>query len=1244
MIFSRLVARAGRGVRKDSSARGRRSKTLRLETLEPRIALAAAGLVPVGAQPTGPLTGKIVYTSGGHGWQWNSTLNRYATDRGDNNEIVEDFGNQEQMTAYVDYLFRAGATVVPMRPVGRQIHEVVLDNDSSGVTFSGSWSNSTSTRYYDEDYGTVADTVPYRFASTTTGAETATATYTPNIPAAGMYPVYTWVLRGTDRVNQLYEINHTGGTTQVRVNHSMVGSGWVYLGTYHFDGGSSVAAGSVKISNNVTTPGGVIIADAIRFGNGMGDYIASGAPTISGYPREDENSLHWIARSLGIGTTLSQAASTGNVSAPSNFAQWMNANTNPFGTSVYIGFHSNATTGNPATATARGAVGLIDSDQGTPNQSSLALYLGRQINQDMQALNGQFEHNWSTRTTHTFTSGFGEIDLGAGAEMDATIIETAFHDNIQDAAIMRDPKGRDALARATYQGTLEYFDVFGGLTSPVSVATPPTNVRAVSNAPGEVTVSWSAGPTAPASALGGAATGFRIYASTNGYGFDGGTFVAGGSTTSLTLTGYDPTLPYYFRVVAVNAGGESKPSEVMTALASGGEKQVLIVNGFDRFDRTQNFRYAYAFGSDSLVDRVWPRYNNSFDYVVQYHTAIHGASAGTHVASTSNEAVISGAVNLSDYKTVIWILGNETTDTRTLDATEQTKLSQFIAAGGNLLISGSEIAWDLDQQNNGRTFYENTLKGTYVANAAGTYTTTAVSGGIFAGMSNIVFSSGSPSTGANAYSSRDTQLYNVNSADVIAPQAGAVAALNYNNGSGAAAIQAAGTGGAGSIVMLAFPFETINSAALRQTAMGRILEFFAPAAPAIDLKTRINGQDADSPLGEVFAVGDTATLTYVLTNPGGVALSGVALVDDNGTPGMPDDDFVPVYVGGDANGNSQLDPGETWNFSASRTVAAGQQMSTASVSAQGGAESLQASDSAYFFGSAPALALQALVNGDDANSPPGPALPVGAFAFLTYSLGNTGNIALSGIILVDDAGTPGDNSDNITPVLTSGDANGNNLLDVGETWVYTAFVPVTVGPRVHTTTAIAFDPLFQIIVQVDVANYLGAPAANADFDASGRVDGADFLAWQIGFGKSGDAALADGDANGDQNVDVADFDLWAAAFGDAASLGATSSAALVVQAEPGLQAETSFVPPLLVAAGRREATYIDFRRRAALTDAQAEPGDDAAPDGDRAGWRATAPRHRPAAEDQTGQSPQSRHWASCVDLALGGVADDSSQH
>jgi hypothetical protein len=76
------------------------------------------------------------------------------------------------------------------------------------------------------------------------------------------------------------------------------------------------------------------------------------------------------------------------------------------------------------------------------------------------------------------------------------------------------------------------------------------------------------------------------------------------------------------------------------------------------------------------------------------------------------------------------------------------------------------------------------------------------------------------------FSSLDGQLYNVDSPDVINPQAGAQVALNYTNGSGGAAIQVAGAGGRGSVVMFGFPFETITTAANRAAVIDRVFDFF----------------------------------------------------------------------------------------------------------------------------------------------------------------------------------------------------------------------------------------------------------------------------------------------------------------------------------------------------------------------------------------------------------------------------------
>jgi hypothetical protein len=668
----------------------------------------------------------------------------------------------------------------------------------------------------------------------------------------------------------------------------------------------------------------------------------------------------------------------------------------------------------------------------------------------------------------------------------------------------------------------------------------------VSNASGQVTISWAAGPTAPASVYGAAATGFRIYASTDGYGFDGGTLVNGGGTTSATLSGYDPDIPYYFRVVAVNAGGESKPSEVMAVLPSGGSKQVLIVNGFDRFDRTEDFRYAYLGGA---VDRVWPRYNNSFDYVVQVESAIQSAQPGVHVASTSNEAVISGAVKLTDYDSVVWILGEESTADDTFNATEQTKVEQFIAAGGNLFVTGAEIGWDLDAQNNGRSFYETTLKGNYVADDAGTYKAVPAAGGIFAGLSTLTFSNGAQ------FSSLDSQTYNVDYPDVISPQSGAQLALNYSGGAGGGAgIQVTGTGGRGNIVMFGFPFETITTANNRKAVMGRVLDFFsvAPPAPAVEIKTQVNGQDADAAPGVVVAAGNFATFTYTVTNPGSVPLSGVAVKDNNGTPGNSADDQTPNFSGGDANGNAQLDPGEVWTYTLTRIAPPGQASYLGSVSAFGNGEGLSDSDVANMFGSAPAIVLQVSVNGEDANLPPGPTVTIGDLVSFSYLLSNTGNTPVLQVILVDTNGTPGNAADDVHPAYVSGDRNNNGELDLGEIWQYASTRPALPGQYNATATAVGADSLSQGCIGIDTVNYVGVLPANADFDADGLVDGADFLTWQRGFGATG-AGLSDGDANGDGTVDEADLIAWANQFqqppGEMASVQG-SALASALSAEP----------------------------------------------------------------------------------------------
>src|SRR4051794_37856643 len=548
----------------------------------------AAGTLPVGTQPHGGLSGKIVFVHGGHGiTAANEKDGAWTFQRGPSNGMIEDLGNVDQMTIFADYLFRAGATIVPLRPVGHQTNEVVLDNNDPAVKFEGDWSDAKDAKVYFGKPGHV----PYR-QTATSKTETAHARYTPKIPEAGFYPVYAWTSSGGDRAtDQLYRVSHTGGITEVTVNHRRVGNGLVYLGTYYFEAGSK---GYVDISNRSNTAGSIVVADMIRFGNGMGD-IKRGKAGVSGLPREDESGLYWVMwhaeRATGVAEGDYRAEKNDRKAAVSfspRYATFMNREADGrLQDRVFVSFHSNASGGE---SKGRGTLGLYngnnDPTTATPNQLLLAKSLASQVNDEMVAQKGQLEHDWYDRgekvTLDRTDIEFGEINNKyINNEFDATIVEVAFHDNKEDADLLRTPQVRDAVARATYKGLVKYFRAVDNNTTPKTALPPPvTHVHAQSDETGSVVVSWAAPEIESYS--GDAPTSYWVYTSLDGYGFDGGTKTAATETPSVTISELDAKKPHYFKVAAVNDGGESECSEVVAALPSGGEKDHLILHSLHR--------------------------------------------------------------------------------------------------------------------------------------------------------------------------------------------------------------------------------------------------------------------------------------------------------------------------------------------------------------------------------------------------------------------------------------------------------------------------------------------------------------------------------------------------------------------------------------------------------------------------------------------------------------------------------------
>ena len=86
-------------------------------------------------------------------------------------------------------------------------------------------------------------------------------------------------------------------------------------------------------------------------------------------------------------------------------------------------------------------------------------------------------------------------------------------------------------------------------------------------------------------------------------------------------------------------------------------------------------------------------------------------------------------------------------------------------------------------------------------------------------------------------------------------------------------------------------------------------------------------EDANGPIVPELLIGSKAVYTYKVRNTGNIPLSGVSVVDDNGTAD-PADDVVTTYISGD-DGDGLLEEGETWLFRFERFVTAGSHVNTA---------------------------------------------------------------------------------------------------------------------------------------------------------------------------------------------------------------------------------------------------------------------------------------------------------------------------
>ncbi|MFH1530761.1 MAG: N-acetylmuramoyl-L-alanine amidase [Pseudomonadota bacterium] len=684
---------------------------------------------------TGGLTGKHVYVSQGHGWTWSDVLGRWATQRGNTWGIVEDFVNAEGINQYLlRYLENAGATVWPVRERDLRREMVIVDDgDGDGAPNNGVYEEIGGGFQHSSAAGFGNFLAPYEGTEnpmtlggsryhTTGDGEGDSVRWTPNLPARGEWTVsVSWAASDNRTTDAHYVVRHPGGAAHFRVDQTGHGNTWIYLGTFLFEGGTNPQTGSVELHTDTADGPGVTVisVDAVRFGGGEGVIVRgdgtglTDGPT-SGRPRWEEN-CRCAAQFNGAPPTVYDASSSdGNddVGARSRYAAWQHEEGED---AVYISWHTNAPDGGTGTSTYLYGPNEPDGQYiftGTEGSDVLGQLIHAEIVNDIR---GAYDPAWTDRGLRT--AWFGELNPSHNPEMPAALVEVAFHATESDALKIQDPKFRNIVSRAFYQGVVRYFAQKDGLT-PVFLPEPPAGFRVQADGPGAARLTWRPSPTDEAGVLGHPASGYVVYTGRWGA-WDGGVDV--GDSLETTVEGLEPGAVHEFRVAAYNAGGHSFATPTL-ALWGGeaGAAAALVVGGFDRLDRHALLTENLSPWDLAVVLRMDLDRMNTYGYVPAHGRAL--AALGLPFDSAWHDAALD-ADALAAYPLVDWLLGEESTEDETFSFQEAMVLFDYRGQGGALLVTGAEVGWDLvelgsvDEQ----AFFTGVLHGTYLGDDAATY-------------------------------------------------------------------------------------------------------------------------------------------------------------------------------------------------------------------------------------------------------------------------------------------------------------------------------------------------------------------------------------------------------------------------------------------------------------------------------------------------------------------------------------------
>ena len=879
--------------------------------------------------PTNGLHNRHIALWQSHGYYYEQKLSRWEWQRGRIFQTVEDLYTQSYVLPFlVPMLENAGANVLLPRERDCQLEEVIIDNDGCLTQASlytetdgdKQWTNGRGEGFAHLHTQYTGFTNPFkegtfRMTETIKKGKESTAEWIPDIPQSGQYAIYVsyqTLPNSTDEA--LYTVYHKGGSTQFKVNQQMGGGTWIYLGTFSFDAGRHNCY-KVVLSNRSSKAGRIITADGVKIGGGMGNIARSlsdkgstenlkssdkaantdngqkqqevmqhsadicDIPAMpSGYPRFCEAARYWL-QWAGIPDSI-YSESNGQNDYTDDYkcrGIWVNylaggssVNPNEKGLNIPIdlafAFHTDA--GITLNDSIIGTLGIYQTDAyDGVFANGASRYLSHDLTDLIQSnivrdIRTLYEPKWSRRGK--WNRSYYEARVPRVPTM---LLELLSHQNFADMRYGLDPRFRFTVSRAIYKGMLQF--ICSQYHMDYVVQPLPVDHFAIRNiSENEIELTWQPvtdplEPTANAEK-------YIVYTRIGDGDFDNGVLVE--------QSNYRTSLPAgvvcSFKVTAVNKGGESFPSEILSVgRAFQSKGTVLVINGFDRISAPADFvapapadtllagfldnvdhgvpyvkDISYT-GKMKEFRRVTPwmdddasgfgdSYGNYETQVIAGNTfdypAVHGEAilqTGYSFVSCSDEAVEDGNVNMNDYAYVDLILGKECQtkmgrggvkplEFKTFSQSMQQAITTYCQQGGNLFVSGSYVGTDLwnnrltPPDETDKKFATEVLKYQWRVNQA------AAEGCV----KSVASPFGKPNGDYRFHNKLNADCYVVEAPDAIepaSPEAYTFIRYSENNLSAGVAYR-----GNYKTCVLGFPFETLRTAEERNRLMEAIMAFF----------------------------------------------------------------------------------------------------------------------------------------------------------------------------------------------------------------------------------------------------------------------------------------------------------------------------------------------------------------------------------------------------------------------------------